>query len=942
MIKLFTKSIVLSVLCSLLCAYSAVAQTEISGSVKDAETGEELLGSSILVKDKVIGTISDRDGNFRLKVTSNPPLTLVISMVGFNSTEVEITENTVTDLEIKLTETAIMGQEVVVSASRVEESVMQSPVSIEKMDLLAVQNTASANFYDGLINFKGVDMSAQSITFKSINTRGFGANGNNRFVQLIDGIDNVAPGLNFAVGNIVGINDLDMESAEMIPGAASALYGPNALNGVLLMNSKSPFEYQGLSAYSKLGVNHVDGEDDDPSFYQDYAIRYAKAINNKFAFKITASYLKANDFRGVDYRDKSTSTNGIPHNASVETPDRTRENNRNYDGVNMYGDFGYNLGFVPTEGTALDPISSLLPNGPEGAFSPTGYSEASFVDNNTESIKFGAALHYRITDNMEVSGQFNYGNGSTVYTANDRFVLDNFAIWTGKVELKGSNFFLRAYTTHEESGDSYAANTVASLINQEFYLPEYIATFAGARVGGASIDQAHGIARSTADATQLTYGPGTDIWETKTDSLKILSIFEGGAKFKDASSMNHFEGNYNFNQLIDFAEIVVGGNYRKYNLDSDGTLFALDNEGNEQSYGEYGAFAQISKGFLNDRLKVQASGRYDKNENFDGQFSPRVSMVGTVAQKHNFRGSFQRGFRIPTTQDQFIDLDVQTRRLIGSNQLLIDRYRFTTNTVYTTASLAAARVASDQSLLEVETRVNNDFTTEKISTFEIGYRGLFLNDKLMIDGYYYHSSYDDFIAEITFVQGVPNGLTEDPTNPGDFDPNSEEGRDAIVQGSVATQEYGFDVNADGTITSQGWGLQADYFMSGGYKLTGNVAYNELIDDKELVEQGFRAAYNTPKYTYNIGISNRKVVDNVGFNVAWRWQQAFEWDSSFGNAIVPAFGTLDAQVSYKLSNLKSIVKLGGSNVLNKRYTTGIGNPRMGAIYYLSITFDEFLN
>ncbi|WP_422360499.1 TonB-dependent receptor [Reichenbachiella sp.] len=954
MSKLFTKRFYLSLVLGALISFGAQAQTSISGSVVDSNTKDPLLGVSILVKGKVVGTISDTDGNFSLNVSSAPPLTLIFSMVGYSSTEIEISDANVQGLEVSLEESSIMGQEVVVSASRVEESVMQSPVSIEKMDVLAIKNTPSVNFYDALQGFKGVDMSAQSLTFKSVNARGFGANGNTRFVQLIDGIDNQAPGLNFAVGNIVGINDLDLESAEMIPGAASALYGPNALNGILLLNSKSPFDYQGLSAYAKVGVNHVDGEDDDPAMYNDYGIRYAKAFNNKFAFKVTASYLGAQDFRGVDYRDQSSTTNGVEHGGSVETTGRNRQNNRTYDGVNTYGDFGFNLGLIPLLDPAFAAVSGQLPGGSDGAFTPTGFTESSYVDNTTESIKLGGALHYRVTDNMEVFGQFNWGSGSTVYTANDRFVLDNFSIWTAKLELRGSNFYLRGYTTHEDSGDTYAANTLASLMNQQHYIPDYALGFLGARGQGASIEQAHAAARGYADGLQANYAPGTATWDSETAVLRETSIFEGGAKFKDASSMNHFEGSYNFSDMVDFAEIVVGGNFRQYNLESEGTLFALNDDGSEQSFSEYGGYAQISKAFMEDRLKVQASGRYDKNENFDGQFSPRVSVVGTVAGSHNFRGSFQKGFRIPTTQDQFIDLDVQTRRLIGSNQLLVDRYNFRTNTVYTEASIAAARTAAAggdanaRDLLVTPDKVNDDFKTEKIKTFEIGYRGLFLEDRLMLDAYYYHSTYQDFIAEITFGQAVDatdgtNGDGFDPA-PG-FDPDSDAGKDAIIGNAVPggrIQNYGFDTNADGDIKSHGWGLQADYRLGGGYTASGNIAYNELLDDDDLVAQGFRSSYNTPKYRFNLSLANRNVVENLGFSLAYRWQQAFFWDSSFGQGVVPAFGTVDAQISYKMPSIKSVVKIGGSNIFNERYTTSFGNPRMGAIYYVSITFDEFLN
>lgn len=218
----------------------ALAQTTISGTVTDSETKETLVGVNIIVKGKVIGTITDLSGKFTLNVNQEPPFTLVFSMVGYNSQEVEITGG-VSNLSISLSESSILGQEVVISASRVEESIMKSPVSVEKMDIIAIREVPQASFYDALNNMKGVEMSTQSLTFKSFNTRGFNANGNVRTVQMIDGMDNQAPGLNFSVGNIVGISELDLESVELLPGASSALYGPNAINGILLMNSKKPF-----------------------------------------------------------------------------------------------------------------------------------------------------------------------------------------------------------------------------------------------------------------------------------------------------------------------------------------------------------------------------------------------------------------------------------------------------------------------------------------------------------------------------------------------------------------------------------------------------------------------------------------------------------------------------------------------------------------------------
>ena len=909
---------------------SAFAQsTTVGGKVLDAGTDEPLIGVNILVKGKVIGTVTDTDGAFSLTVNDAPPFTLVVSSVGYGAQEIEVTQ-TVDNLSIALNEQTLLGQEVVVSASRVEESILESPVSIEKMDIRDVQSAAAPSFYDQIANLKGIDVSAQGLIIKTVNVRGFGANGNTRTVQLIDGIDNQAPGLNFPVGNVVGIPELDLESVELLPGAASALYGPNAINGIILMQSKSPFEYQGLSATAKVGINHVDGEDDDPSPYYNFGLRYAKAFNNKFAFKFNAEYIRAADFRGVDYRDQS----GIVERSDENIDPDNRANRRTYDGVNVYGDPLLNVG-VLGQGSGAE---ALLPLDESGNFTPTGYTEAEFVGNTTESLKLGGALHYRINDELEALVQFNHGSGSTVYTANDRFVLDGLSIWTAKAELRGSNFFLRGYRTQENSGDSYAANTLASLINVQTTIPAYVQTFAGSRLFGASVEEAHGAARSVSDgirADNLTNGTYQQLY----DSLREVPISEGGAKFLDETSLTHFEGMYSFGDQIDFAEVVVGANYRRYDLSSGGTLFALQDDGEEFDINEWGAYVQLSRSLADDKLDLSGSVRYDKNEYFEGQFSPRLSGVFKVAKGHNVRASFQRGFRIPTTQDQFIDLDVVTRRLIGSNPVLVDRYNFESNQVYTSLSVQEAQanfatsgdLAASVALLDpVEF---DDFKTEKVNTYEIGYKGL-LNNRLLIDAYYYYSSYRDFIAEIDFSQTVTNN--DGLPYAGEANP------EGIVQQAVPTQRFGFNINTDGTVDAHGFAVGLDYSLDKGYTLGGNVAFNQLLDQDDLIRQGFRAAYNTPEWRYNIRFANRKLTDNFGFNLVWRWQEAFLWESSFGQGIIPAFQTLDAQVSYKLPSLKSIVKIGGSNVLNERYTTSFGNPRMGAIYYIAITFDEFLN
>lgn len=928
---------------------------QITGTVVDAETGEPLAGVNVRVKDRFLGTSTGTDGTFTLNLNQDPPLTLVFSLVGFKNKEVQVTSGNATGLTVELEEAPILGEEVVVSASRVEESLLESPVSIEKLDAVDIQQSASPSFYESLANLKGVDFSTQSITFKSVNTRGFNANGNVRFVQLIDGIDNQAPGLNFPVGNVVGISDLDLETAELVPGVASALYGPNALNGILLLNSKSPFDYQGFSAQVQTGVNHINSAVEDPSFYQDYAFRFANSVNDRFAYKFNFSYLDAVDFVAQDMRDMGPLTFG-----TVERGETSRNGNRLYDGINVYGEPLLTIGqiadrLIAQGNQSVAAIRTLLPDGRAGAFTPTGYTEESFVDNNARSLKLNTAMHYRLSGDYEISGQFNYGQGKAVYTANDRFVLDDFSIWTGKIELQNPNFYVRAYTTQEDAGDTYAANTVATLINLDTFVPAYFQTFANARTQGATVEEAHALARVAGEQAQPQ--PGTEAFGTMADGFRSTPISQGGARFLDKSGLWHAETSYNFSNVIDPAkvEIIAGASARRYDLNSEGTLFALKSNGDEFDIDEFGAYTQFAKDLFDDRLDLQAALRYDKNEYFDGQLSPRFSAVFSVVENHNIRASFQRGFRMPTTQTQFIDLDVVTRRLIGSNPILIDRYNFRTNTVYLTESVNDARealasgvpIAQARELLESPEIENLE--TEKVSTFEVGYKSL-IGNRLFVDAYYYYSAYQDFIAEIDFTQAVD--LTDTNTRDG-YSPvpsgftNEDERRDAIITNNFPNddgrlQRYGFDVNADGTVESQGAALEMKYVLGNGYSIAGNVAWNDLISQEDLTEQGFRASYNTPEWRYNIRLENRKVTPNLGFNIVYRWQDAFLWESSFGSGIVDAFSALDAQVSYKIPRLNTTVKLSGSNILNDYYVNSFGNPSIGGIYLLSFKFDQFLN
>lgn len=1022
MIRKFTQMIFAASL--ILFSTTAFAQTTVTGIIKDAASGEPLIGTQILVKGTVLGTITGIDGSFELKTQSPPPITLVISYVGYERQEIEVTSSG-QKVSVQLSESTLLGQEVVISASRVEENILQSPVSIEKMDILAVQNSSAPSYYEGIANLKGVDVASSSINFQIINARGFGSTGNTRFVQLIDGMDTQAPALNFPIGNLNGPSELDVESVEMIPGASSALYGPNAFNGILLINSKNPFEYQGLSAFFKTGVNHVgDQADQDPAIMNTISIRYAKAFNNKLAFKVNGTYSHADDWHGTSRFDRNAADNpfideGIPNigadrlhlhgdeaAANIALLGVAAANRIGDSGAGLASIWGNQQNTLPNGNTLLDYALDL----PSQTVSLTPFEEVDLINYGAENIKFNAGLYYRLNDELELSGLYNAGFGTSIYTGAQRYSLSNFGIQQTRLQLRGDNFFVRAYGTFENSGDSYITEFLALKTNEELafsgsnnyfssptdqrYVPlilpgnrsvnnifsaysqaymQFLATGNGGNLPGLDPGEigtlneslrtqyqiaAHQRAREFID--DVFYAePGTQEFED-AKAAALNGTIPDGPGFADKSAMYQADFQYDFKNQIDFMEFQVGGSYRIFDLRSEGTIFP-DKDGGIQ-INEFGGYAQFGKR-VTDNLKLSGSVRFDKNENFDGQVNPRISAVYTVADNHNFRGSIQTGFRNPTTQGQFIDLSVISARLLGGLQENYDKYDLAKTSsigqplAFTAGSVNRFRSAFFSDPADVAGASANlvPFTAndirpvmpEEVRSLEFGYKSL-IGNKLLVDAVYYHNTYTNFITQIQIVVAneytsadAPDASLVGQANPLTIISGSAITRTVDTNGGVSFSGNTAQIysNLDDEVTSQGAALGLTYNLPQGYTIGGNYNWNKLsggFTENNLSE------FNTPEHKFNVQFGNRKLTDKLGFNVTYRWQDAFRWESSFAIGDVPSYGTLDAMVSLKLDEINSILRVGGSNIGGNPYIQSLGGPNIGTMYYVSITFDELMN
>lgn len=912
------------------------SQTNINGNVVD-QNNDPIPGANIVIVGKTIGTVTDFDGNFNLATSEVPPFKIEISSIGYTSTTENITNASQT-ITITLNESQTFLDEVVISASRTPERIFESPVTVERIGVSEIKNSTAADFYGGLENLKGVDVNTNSLTFKSVNTRGFASFANTRFMQLVDGMDNSTPALNFPIGNLVGLVEPDVLSVELLPGASSALYGANAFNGILFMRSKSPFDYEGISVSIKQGITSQKASGDNS--YTDFGIRAAHKFSDKFAAKVNFGYLKGTDWAANNTDDRNTLGG-------------TRDN-LNYDGINVYGDeVSTNIKEVALTLEGL----GILPSGanalvPSEIVSRTGYNESDLTNYNAESIKADWGLYYRpIEDNsLELSYVGKVGTGNTIYQGTNRYNIAGFFQEQHKLEIRNDNFFVRGYVVSDKAGDSYDMVFTGININRSWkddntWFGEYTGAYVQATLGGATDAQAHAAARAQAESGRLL--PGTPEFEAAFNKVIKDPDLSVGSQFYDQSKYYHADANYNFSHLIDWAEIQVGGSFREYSLNSLGTIYTDSEEDGPIDYSEFGIYSQVQKTLPmagEKSLKLTGSLRYDKSEFFDGFYSPRLSAGFTLNRNHNIRASAQTGFRNPTTQDLFIGLDAGRAILVGSAPDNLEQYSrdfdvsatgqllgqpssvtqtgaAAYNNSYSAASATALGQTGDPSVLEV---ANPDLVKpEKVTSFEIGYRGKV--DKFVIDFSTYYNSYEDFISQEVVVAPFygevgDGGLSVAAIANGDF------------------QAYSTYTNTDANVNSYGASIGLDVKVLGNFDLGGSYTFTKLDFDRDA-NPDVMLNFNTPEHKFKASFGNKELFENFGFNVSYRFSDDYYWEATFGNGVIPEFHVVDAQINYDVPSIKSTFKLGGTNLTNKEYYTAFGTGYIGSMYYLSWTINN---
>ncbi len=808
-------------------------------------------------------------------------------------------------------------QEIVISASRLQEKQLTAPVSISKLSNSQIQQTASPGFFDAIGSMKGVHMIVPSMGFKIINTRGFSNTTNVRFVQMIDNVDNQTPHIGAPIANALSPGDLDIDHVEVIQGVASALYGMNATNGLANFTTKDPFTTQGFSIQQQVAVNHVnDPNNVSARLYNETNFRWAKAIGKKWAFKINAGYNRGYDWVADNRSDLFPNGNATTNLYGADNPA--------YDAVNGYGNESSNR-------------KTLTLAGKNYVVARTGYYEREVADYNLQNVKGDVSLYFRPTENAQLSYTYRTAFLNNTYQRSNRFRLQDYLLQQHIVQFKNALFQARAYITSENTGHSYNLRSMAETMDLSFkdnnkWFADYTNAFNTAYAAKADVSAALHAARDAADNGRLQ--PGTAAFKDKLKQLQEINNWDIGAALKVKAHLVHTEGSFDLGKFLHTGfNLQVGADFRDYIIVPDGNYFINPTDsGHNLNYTSYGFFVQASKRLLHDKLQISAVLRGTGYEYFNLKWNPRLTAVYELTRNDFVRFSYQNGYRFPSIFEGFSNINSGGVKRVGGLKVMstgvfentwlkssIDAFTAAVNKDVNTAGLSqAAAIEKNKGILQ-----HNTYTylqPEQMHSFEVGYRSILFNNRFSVDIDLYYNFYSNFIAQIE--GSVPN--TTDSTQ-----------MPAYLYDKNKQARYRLWTNSKTIVHNYGTEIDLLYLVDNHYSLFGNASYQTL--KRTSANDGLEDGFNTPKWMVNGGIRGVNVYKNLGFSLSARYQSSFYYQSFLVNGNVPAVFNADAMVQYSFNKPSLTVKLGAANFLNHYYYSILGGPQIGGFYYTTLTY-----
>lgn len=808
-------------------------------------------------------------------------------------------------------------QEVVVTASRISEKILTAPVSVSKLSNAQVQQSPAVSFYDAIGNMKGVQLIIPSMGFKVLNTRGFSNTTNVRFVQLVDNIDNQSPHIGAPIANVLCPGELDIDHIEIIQGVASALYGMNATNGLLNINTKDPFTAPGLSFQQQTGMNHIGDPNHIPAqLFNESQIRWAKSWAGKWAFKLNAGWMQGYDWIADNRNDLNPNANQTTHLLGNDNPA--------YDPVNGYGNESPNQ-------------KTLALGGKNYVVARTGYFEKEVTDYHLRNWKGDASLYYKPNDHTLFTYTYRGALLNNVYQRSNRFRLEDYSLQQHILQMQSNLVQARAYINTENTGHSYNLRSMAENMDADFknntqWFSDYTNAYNSAIAAGNDVATAHHLARGQADLGRPQ--PGTSFFNEQLGKLQTINNWDSGAALQVRANLLHTEATLDLGKWMHtHYQLQLGGDFRDYIIVPDANYFINPtNPGHSLNYTSYGFFVHVAQNFLRNKLQLSAALRASQYEYFNLKWNPRLTAVYALSPSDFIRFSYQDGYRFPSIFEGFSNINSGGVKRVGGLKVMsngifentwlkssIDAFRTAVNKDVNTEGLTtAAAIEKNKGLLQ-----RNTYTymkPEQMHSFEIGYRGMLADNRLQIDADAYYNLYSNFIAQIEGSIPHTQDTAQIPTDL--YDKNKQD-------------RYRLWTNSKTLVHNYGVAADLRYLLSNRYALQANASYQALKRTQQ--NDGLEDGFNTPQWMVNAGINGTHVYKNLGFSITGKYQSTYYWQSFLINGDVPAVFNMDCMVRYFFPKPSLDVKIGASNVLNHYYYSILGGPLVGGFYYLTLTY-----
>jgi len=927
--------------CCVMCA--AFSQPTISGTVTDARNGDPLTGVSVKAKGTTAGAISDINGAFSFELPAGATA-VVLSFVGYAEKEIPVSEMKI-PLNVEMAETEIDLEQVVISGSKREEKILNSPSAISVVSAVQIRNSIPINHFKNIEMQPGVDIIPTGLVGGNVVTRGF----NNVFSgSLFTAVDNrigSVPSLRVNAFQLIPTSTEDIERMEVVKGPASALYGPNAASGVVHIITKSPLD---MKEKFKTKATLAYGIETDGS--RDWADRdvvsanlwHAGKINKKLGYKISGNY-----FNGEDW----------PYDDPGE-PD--------------------SIYIIRSSAEGNDTLEGPIDNS---------------RDNQIRSYSVDSRIDYRLKPGMELIFSGGFRNGSNVeMTGLGASQVINWKYFYAQSRFLWKDLFVQFYANFSNSGDTRLLRSGSRVIDKSKLFVTQI------QHSWKPISQI----RFTYGFDALLTRPNTDgtlYGKYENDPITELGLYLQGDfdVHKKISLVGAVRADYhNFVDNVFFSPRAAF----VYKPADKHTLRVTYNRAFD-SPGSTNLSLDVIQGFIpyvNTPIMAEGN-RYG----FNYQYLNNPFLGGNPLLPQYLSPLADNPLAYQNLQDPDMNNKAWTRArqivIDQFNQALVDAGQFPVASILvdsivpmTLDSVANLVKTLNLTTFEFEETVDpakihniKPLTNAITQSYEIGYKGM-LFDRLMLTVDAYRVDKKRFISAITLVSPSvfldPNMLEQDIAESitlAIYGPTADSTDDINLFGGLITPEslvafldsnpdYGnMNGRADdefiriftnagsslpfgavtpvendagemilsysniGDLTVYGIDIGATFFVTEDLRV--GAAYSwmseDIIEDEDA-QFGY-IALNAPqnKVALSASYNIRKIGLEAGLR--WRWQQGFQANSGVYVGYVDAYNLLDLNFTYNLwFSKKTEISLSVQNLIGSNYNPFPGAPQLGRL------------